>query len=180
MAPTWHTDRMVIVGDAAHKVGKPTIVRVVPLGTDIFPQSTPNAAMGANQAIESSAVLVNKLQTVWSDSADVVPSTTVAAALKGYAELRKPRTAMVVQKASVSCRAQLGHGGLARAVRHELPSLTDGDWLFRGFMGFSGAPVLAALPLSPRGEFYQRAVDQFQQRSESKGVSRSELFGIED
>lgn len=141
--------------------------------------------MGANQAIESATVLLNELRGVWDKSEEeILPSKVFQAAFERYAERRKPRTGMIVQKAGITCRAQLGHDGSAAAVRQELPSLTDGDWLFRGFMGFSDSPVLAGVPLSCRGEFFNQAVELFQERFRARQsgelkVSNSGLFGIQ-
>lgn len=149
-------------------------------------QSTPNAAMGANQAIESSTVLLNELREIWSQSqSGQFSSTALRAAFERYAELRHPRTSMVVERAGMACRAQLGHDGPAAVIRRELTSLTDGDWLFRGFVGFADAPVLRGLPLSSKGKFYEQAVEQFQKRVKARltggrGISNSVLFGIED
>ncbi|KAL2863145.1 FAD-dependent oxidoreductase [Aspergillus lucknowensis] len=164
-APTFHTDRMVIAGDAAHK-------------------STPNAAMGANQAIESAAVLLNELRGVWSQPP---PSQhgALRAALERYSSLRKPRTHAVVQRAGMVCRAQMCHtNGPAAAIRDELPSLRDWDWLFRGFMGFAESPVLEGVPLSSKGLFYQQAVEQFQKRVRARqtggeDISIAALMGME-
>ncbi|KAJ5618272.1 hypothetical protein N7528_006915 [Penicillium herquei] len=166
VAPVWHPIRMVIVGDAAHK-------------------STPNAAMGGNQAIESSTVLINELREVLnSHEIGSLPSSALAAAFERYTHLRKPRASMIVQKAGAACRAQLYHDGAAAGIRKELPFLNDGDWLFRGFMGFSHAPTLDGLPLSSQGEFYQRATEQFQKRvlerqTGGRDVSNSALFDLE-
>lgn len=75
-------------------------------------------------------------------------------------------------------------GGPAAAVREELPTLSDGDWLFRGFMGLSESPVLHALPLSPRGKFYGEALEKFWkpvQTRQASGFKSSnlELFDLE-
>ncbi|THC96949.1 hypothetical protein EYZ11_003557 [Aspergillus tanneri] len=166
VAPNWHSEHMVVVGDAAHKM-------------------VPNAAMGANQAIESATVLLNELHSVLcGPSQGYMPHETLTAALKQYANSRKLRTAGIVQKAGITCRAQLAHDGPAAALRHELPSLTDGDWLFRGFMGLADAPVLAGIPLSQHGLLYQQAVDQFRKRvrareNEGLNISNMELFDTE-
>ncbi|KAF3386931.1 FAD-dependent monooxygenase bik2 [Penicillium rolfsii] len=161
LAPSWHTDRMVIVGDAAHKM-------------------VPNAAMGANQAIESSATLLNELGDLFSKKDGCSPQPDLlAAALKRYAETRKSRASEIVQRAGAVCRAQLSHSGPAAAVREELPSLTDGDWLFRGFMGLSGSPVIDALPVSPRGKFFGQAVEKFWKRVQARKASGSKSSNLE-
>ncbi|KAJ5948876.1 hypothetical protein N7454_002183 [Penicillium verhagenii] len=169
LAPSWHTDRMVIVGDAAHKMA-------------------PTAAMGANQAIESSATLLNELYPLlkkYEGRSGTMPQDILSTALENYVERRRPRAGGIAQKAGIICRAQLLHDGPAAAVRKELPSLTDGDWLFRGFMGLADSPVLDALPLSSRGEFFTQAVDQFWKRVRARQASdlktsNSDLFGIDN
>ncbi|GES66775.1 bikaverin cluster-monooxygenase [Aspergillus terreus] len=185
IAPIWHTGRVVIVGDAAHKVSEEKLIDQV-TATAKPVQSTPNAAMGANQAIESSTVLLNELRGVWSRSPQhgLFPPTALRAALERYSELRMLRASTVVQRAGMICRAQLGHDGPAAFTREELPSLMDWDWLFRGFTSFADSPALAGLPLSSKGEFYQDAVERFQKRVRARqtgaeSISIAALFGME-
>ncbi|RGP80702.1 bikaverin cluster-monooxygenase [Fusarium longipes] len=165
MAKTWHSARAVLVGDAAHKM-------------------VPNAAMGANQAMESAVVLVNELRGVLALSSDnSFHSETLHNTLAQYAEQRKSRTIQVQQKAAMVCRAQLCHDGPAEAIVKELPTLTDGDWLFRGFMGLADAPVLDHIPLTSRGLMYQKAVESLRKRAiaRQKGglkISNLDLFGL--
>lgn len=143
--------------------------------------------MGANQAIESSAVLLNELRGIWSSGSSLhglFPAPALRAALLRYSDLRQPRTRTVVQRAGMASRAQLGHDGPAASIRDELPSLMDWDWLFRGFMGFSESPVLDGLPLSSKGKFYQQSVEQFQKRvrarqNAAESISTAALFGME-
>ncbi|CAJ0552559.1 Ff.00g006370.m01.CDS01 [Fusarium sp. VM40] len=165
MAKTWHSARAVLVGDAAHKM-------------------VPNAAMGANQAMESAVVLVNELRGVLASSSDnSFHHDILRAALARYTEQRKGRTTQVQQKAAMVCRAQLCHNGPAEAILKELPTLTDGDWLFRGFMGLADAPVLDDMPLSSRGLMYQKAVESLRnkaiarQKGELKATNLA-LFGL--
>lgn len=145
----------------------------------------PNAAMGANQAIESSATLLNELGDIFSKKYSGSPQLELlSAALKRYAYIRKSRASEIVQRAGTVCRAQLLHSGPAAAVQEEVPSLTDGDWLFRGFMGLSEFPVLDALPLSPRGKFFGKALEKFWKRVRARQASSSqtsilELFDLE-
>jgi FAD dependent monooxygenase len=146
----------------------------------------PNAAMGANQAMESAVVLVNELRGVLASSSDnSFHYDILRAALARYTEQRKGRTTQVQQKAGMICRAQLCHGGPAEAILKELPTLTDGDWLFRGFMGLADAPVLDDMPLSSRGLIYQQAVESLRkkamarQKGELKATNLA-LFGLTD
>ncbi|KAF2650610.1 FAD/NAD(P)-binding domain-containing protein [Lophiostoma macrostomum CBS 122681] len=165
VAKVWHTDRTVLVGDAAHKM-------------------VPNAAMGANQAMESSACLVNELQKVIkSSSGGHLDPASLRSALEDYANLRTPRTSMIQERAGISCRAQLRHGGPAAAVLRELPTLTDADWLFRGFASLLDAPVLDGFPLTARGKFLEEAMATFKRRSRTRAegslkCSNEQLVGL--
>ncbi|WEW61962.1 hypothetical protein PRK78_007462 [Emydomyces testavorans] len=95
--------------------------------------------VGANQAIESSAPLVNELEKVVRISPEgPLPRNALTAALSRYSEQRQKRTREIMQRAGMVCRVQVCHGGPAAAILEELPTLTDGDWLFRGFMGIFG------------------------------------------
>ncbi|KAM5343385.1 hypothetical protein ACJ41O_011922 [Fusarium nematophilum] len=167
MTKTWHSDRTVIVGDAAHKM-------------------VPNAAMGANQAMESSVILANELRDVLAASADnQFHPEALKSALARYAERRTGRTTEVMQKAGMICRAQLCHSGPPEAVLKELPSLSDGDWLFRGFMGLADAPVLHGIPLTDRGRMYQQAVEALRTKAKARQreglkLTNSALFGLEE
>lgn len=147
----------------------------------------PNAAMGANQAIESSALLANELHKVLRESPrgwSSLSRDSLKAALYRYSQCRQPRTRDVIQKAGMACRAQLCHGGPAAAILRELPSLTDGDWLLRGIMGLADAPVVHGIELSARGYFYDEAVEKVREKVQARqrgtlSVSNSGLFGLE-
>jgi salicylate hydroxylase len=65
----WHTDRVVLVGDAAHAM-------------------VPHQGQGANQTIEDAIVLADCL-------ADARATGDLGAALRRYSELRRKRTARV-------------------------------------------------------------------------------------
>ncbi|OAA50981.1 FAD-dependent monooxygenase [Beauveria brongniartii RCEF 3172] len=166
ISPVWHTRRMVLVGDAAHKM-------------------VPNAAMGANQAIESAATLLNQLRGLFSRVNYTSPEQShLSAALERYTEIRKPRATEIAQRAGMVCRAQLLHSGPAAAIRDELPTLNDGDWLFRGFMGMSDSPVIDTLPLSWRGKMFGEAMEKFWERVRARQGSNSKtsnmaLFDLE-
>ncbi len=103
----------------------------------------PNAAMGANQAIEGAATLANELGPVLlgSHPSSQHRAEELRLSLSRYTSKRQPRSEQIFQRAGIVCRAQLCHGSPAAAVLKELPTLTDGDWLFRGFMSFAGAPA---------------------------------------
>lgn len=109
MAKTWHAGRAVIVGDAAHKVPDARLCMALSSNlTDLAWQMVPNAAMGANQALESAVVLVNELQGVLAASSDkTLHRDGLRSALERFEEQRRGRTGEVIQKAGIICRAQL-------------------------------------------------------------------------
>ena len=121
--------------------------------------------MGANQAMESAAVLVNELRRAFDALAsDRLSSTDLRQAFASFTNQRRPRTTQVESKAGMLCRAQLLHDGPAAAIVEELPSLSDGDWLFRGFMGLAQSPVLDGIPLSSCSLRFQAAMQKFMQK----------------
>ena len=89
--PTWHGDRVVLVGDAGHPVG---------------------AGQGASMAVEDAVVLARALEAV--DGPADVP-----AALAGYARQRRDRIAKMVRSASANRDAKTA-GPLARRARNVL------------------------------------------------------------
>ncbi|KAE8138527.1 hypothetical protein BDV38DRAFT_281836 [Aspergillus pseudotamarii] len=119
IALRWAAGRMVLMGDAAHKM-------------------VPHAAMGANQAMESAACFASRLLELRAQlggcniSADLPPLVSpvlVEACLEGYVQKRKPRIEHVVKGASLSCRIQLKIGDAAQKHIPRLPSLGDERWL---------------------------------------------------
>lgn len=144
----------------------------------------PNLAMGAIQAMESCAVLVNELSTALRGSSNMSSTEVLKAALSRYTEKRMGRSSSFQKRAGVVCRALMRHdchNKDAAAVFQNLPVLSDFDWLFKEFMGFSGSPAFADIPQSARGAFYDQALTNFQQRvrEREKGLlncTNRELF----
>ncbi|KAK8105016.1 FAD-dependent monooxygenase [Apiospora kogelbergensis] len=162
IAERWSSGRAVIVGDAAHKM-------------------VPNAAQGGNQAMESVALLLNELGSVSGDGAlKIPPADALRAALCRYSEQRRARTTKIQSLAGTICRTQMfPHGEQTAAAYQQLPTLSDADWLFRGMMGFLGAPCLNGIPLTERGKLFDETLASFQQRlSTEKYSSKEELVGI--
>lgn len=148
----------------------------------------PNIAMGAIQAMESCAVLVNELSTALKNSGSIKSSDVLKAALSRYTEKRIGRSTSFQKRAGVVCRALMRHdchNKDAAAVLQNLPVLSDFDWLFKEFMGFSGSPAFADIPQSARAAFFDQALTNFQQRvtEREKGFlncTNSELFGSQE
>jgi FAD dependent monooxygenase len=134
--------------------------------------------------MESSACLVNELQKAMQSSpnGNLAP-TALRSALENYAKSRTPRTSMIQERAGISCRAQLRHGGPAAAVLRELPTLTDADWLFRLFAGLADACAFDGVPMTERGRVFEEAMATFQQRSRARAegslkCSNEQLVGM--
>lgn len=67
----------------------------------------PNGAMGANQAIESSVVLMNELQEALRDEGNCrCTSSSLAEASAQYTEIRRTRAQMALRKAAMASTAQ--------------------------------------------------------------------------
>jgi hypothetical protein len=71
------------------------------------------------------------------------------------------------------------HDGLADAVLKELPTLTDGEWSFRGFAGLSEAPVVNNLPRSSRAHQYEHTMAEFCEKMKDARISSPKLSNVE-
>jgi salicylate hydroxylase len=114
----WSTDRLTLVGDAAHPM-------------------LPFLAQGANQAVEDAAVLTECLSLADGD---------VAGALRRYQEIRLPRTTEVHQRSRGNSRALHLRDGDAQRVRDtELgrqADLSTQDWLY----GYDATTAVTSRP----------------------------------
>ncbi|RAL03642.1 FAD-dependent oxidoreductase, partial [Aspergillus ibericus CBS 121593] len=140
VARTWHTHRTVIVGDAAHKM-------------------TPAGGMGANQAIESSAALVNEITKAMNSLTNGHPSReTIRSALARYTEQRLRESAPAVERSRMICEALFCNEGPAIPKLRQMLSMSDEELLPHALEEFTRAPVLDGLELSPRGVQYEETV----------------------
>lgn len=116
VAEKWTTGRLVIMGDAAHKM-------------------VPHAAMGANQAMESAACFASHLlqQCALPGVGNTLPlrisQPAVQSCLEKYEQVRRARITDVVAGASFTCRAQLKTDEAGLEFISKLPDLTDEIWL---------------------------------------------------
>ncbi|KAJ8115387.1 hypothetical protein ONZ43_g4676 [Nemania bipapillata] len=151
IAREWHTDRAVIVGDAACK-------------------TTPAGGQGANQAIESCAVLVNKLMEARKAARDgkKLPREAIKSALSSYAQTRAQAADMTLERSQMVCRALFCEPGKASAMVREMVKLSDEDWLLRAFMGLATAPILEDVELTARGHLYNYAVKAAQEETKRR------------
>jgi 2-polyprenyl-6-methoxyphenol hydroxylase-like FAD-dependent oxidoreductase len=139
----------------------------------------PHTAAGASQAMESCALLLNELGDILKNSqGSKISGTDLKAAFARYSKQRAPRSTQVQELAGIVAAGQLLHRGVGGAVIKELPTLTDGDWMFRAFGGLPAAPVVNGIPLSTSGNLYNEALANFMQRFHSRQYSNMEVFGL--
>lgn len=141
VAQTWNTDRAVIVGDAACK-------------------TTPAGGQGANQAIESCAVLMNEYVKTRKENGNskTLPRGAIRSVLESYKEKRTKAAAVALQRSQLIAQALFCFPGQPTIMAKVMTSLSDEEWLGRAFMGLSDAPVLEHIDLTPRGELYAATV----------------------
>nr|CCH26290.1 putative FAD-dependent monooxygenase [Botrytis cinerea] len=145
VAKGWHTDRAVIVGDAACK-------------------TTPAGGQGANQAIESCAVFVNKLMKAKNacHPSEKLSSEAVKSILVSYAQERAQPATTALERSQMVGKALLCTPGPATTLVKDMLKLSNEDWLFRAFMTLSAAPYLEDVELTARGHIYNKAVKEAQ------------------
>jgi FAD dependent monooxygenase len=141
IATTWHTDRSVIVGDAACK-------------------TTPAGGHSANQTMESCAVLINKLMEVYR-SQDGISHDSFKVALANYAQEREQSATMTMERSQMICNSLFCLQD--PAVLKDSMNLSEHEFLLRAFMGLSTAPLLNDVELTTRGQFYSTAVEAVKQ-----------------
>ncbi|KAM0321205.1 hypothetical protein ACHAPQ_009591 [Fusarium lateritium] len=146
IATSWHTDRAVIVGDAACK-------------------TTPAGGQGANQAMESCAVLINKLMQVYK-SREGISKDSFKVALASYAQEREHSAAMTMERSQMICNSLFCLQD--SAVLKNIMNLSEDEFLLRAFMGLSTAPALNNVELTARGQFYSTAVEAVKQEMKTR------------
>ncbi|GJJ70239.1 hypothetical protein EMPS_02588 [Entomortierella parvispora] len=129
---TWHHNRTVLIGDAAHKL-------------------LPSSGQGANNAFEDAIVLANCLYDIGTPS---LPD--VKAALKSYKDQRLPHVLEQYEASKASAKFLYGHTFFERCIRHvvfnwvpksKLSEMMQKDAAYR--------PQATFLPLAPkRGKCY--------------------------
>ena len=141
MASHWNTSRTAILGDAACKM-------------------TPAGGQGANQAIESCAVLVNELRKAQEKSnGDHLSRDELRNVLERYSQQRLETAKVQLQRSQMVLQALFCFPGPPSGFRKALASMSDEDWLQRAFSGLAGAPVLDGFDLSERGHLYNKTCE---------------------
>lgn len=141
-APNWHTHRTVLVGDAACKI-------------------SPANGMGACQALEMSAALMNQLTRLrrhakhgkW--SRDELHSP-----LARYSEIRRPAAAVMLEKARLMTQVLLCVQGKPVGVLEQMKRLEEGLFLRQALGNWVGAPVILGLRVTGRGVVLGDAIER--------------------
>ncbi|KAI0870017.1 FAD-dependent monooxygenase [Hypoxylon argillaceum] len=162
IAREWHTDRAVIVGDAACK-------------------TTPAGGQGANQAIESCAVLVNKLMEARKAAIDgkKLPREAIKSVLSSYAQTRAQPADTVLERSQMVCRALFREPGPASNMVREMTNLSDEDWLLRAFISLATAPILEDVELTARGHLYSQAVKAAQEETKRRMIAACKVAAVQ-
>lgn len=117
--------------------------------------------MGANQAIEGSAVLANEFRRALAKSPDgKLARDTLYSVLARYTEQHFHRGADSVEKSSLITRALFLWDGPPAGVRRRLQTMSEKECLTGAFLGFSKAPILEDIELTPRGMLYAKTTNQ--------------------
>ncbi|KAI1825904.1 FAD binding domain-containing protein [Xylaria intraflava] len=127
----WHFGRVALVGDSVHKV-------------------TPNFALGANCALESSAALLNQVHRLLSETEpDSKPSkAAISEALERYQQVREPRQRDAASASALLTRLQAWDGPLNYLIMRYVWPLT-GQGVYADLLAelCAGAPRFEFLPM---------------------------------
>lgn len=163
MAADWHTHRVVLVGDAAHKIN-------------------PASGMGANLGWESSAVLINELMNARRQcGGDKVTRDALHAAWVRYSENRRRFAGAWVTKTHLITQSLLCFPGKPLAMAEKMRELTDQDLLGASILMWIDAPALEDIELTERGKFFAAAMDVARakkQQMEEQAKRKKEREGI--
>lgn len=137
IAPSWHTNRTTLIGDAACKV-------------------SPITGMGANQAIEGTAALMNQLVKAQKKSRkpDRFSFDALPLALKHYSDIRVPRSKSVLGIANLFTLSMLCVPGKPTAMAEKMWLMTEDQLFFQQLKSWINAPVLEELPMTARGQLF--------------------------
>ncbi|KAL8932366.1 MAG: hypothetical protein Q9216_006868, partial [Gyalolechia sp. 2 TL-2023] len=130
----WHFGRMVLAGDAAHKV-------------------TPNFALGGNTGIESVTVLTNELHRLIQMTPNGRPNKqAITATFQRYQTQRLPRVRMAHFASWFITRLQAFDGIIMRCMAQWIVPLFVGDKMIAHALGYlvKDAPKLDFIPLESR------------------------------
>lgn len=122
--------------------------------------------MGANQAIEGSAVLVNEFRRALKKSVDgKLSRDTLHSVLARYSKQHFRRGAESVERSALITRALFLWDGAPAGVRRRLQTMSEEECLAGAFLGFSQAAVLEGIELTPRGMLYDKTTNLIRERA---------------
>ncbi|KAL4865121.1 hypothetical protein BDV12DRAFT_200404 [Aspergillus spectabilis] len=126
-------------------------------------------AMGANQTIESSAVLINDWviqQHPHYDSA--LPVDVIERALESYARQRQQRVGEIIYHAGMDYRWPLPCRLSETAKLQQVQGYKEADWIARGYMTVMHAPVIQPLFLTARGQLCEERLGRFKLKQQDR------------
>ncbi|KID86997.1 FAD-dependent monooxygenase [Metarhizium guizhouense ARSEF 977] len=143
VAPIWHTHRSVLVGDAACKI-------------------SPASGMGACQAIEMCAVLMDELvrarRGAFSRREGRISRQLMRSALERYHEIRRPVAVSMVAKAHLITQICLSTSGMPTAFGKQMRQPSEESFFSRAVENWKDSPIVEDLELTPRGRLCSEAI----------------------
>lgn len=122
--------------------------------------------MGANQAIEGATVLVNEFRRALNKAPwERLSRDTLYSVLVRYTKQHFHRGAESVGKSALITRALFLWDGAPAGVRRRLETMSEEECLTNAFLGFSHAPVLEDIGLTPRGMLYERTTNLVREKA---------------
>ncbi|OAQ63311.2 FAD-dependent monooxygenase [Pochonia chlamydosporia 170] len=153
-APNWHTHRTVLVGDAACKI-------------------SPANGMGACQALEMSAALMNQLTRLRRHANHGIWSRDeLHASLERYSEIRRPAAVATLEKARLITEVLLCVEGKPVGVLEQMKRLEEGLFLRQALGNWVGAPVILGLRVTGRGVVLGDAIER-ERKLRERDVNRT-------
>ncbi|EXV00673.1 FAD binding domain protein [Metarhizium robertsii] len=143
VAPIWHTHRSVLVGDAACKI-------------------SPASGMGACQAIEMCAVLMNELvrarRGALSRREGRISRQLMRSALEKYHEIRRPFAVSMMAKAHLITQICLCTPGMPTAFGEQIRQLSEESFFSLAVENWKDSPTVEDLELTPRARLCSEAI----------------------
>ncbi|KAL8878770.1 MAG: hypothetical protein Q9192_008371, partial [Flavoplaca navasiana] len=139
----WHFGRLVLAGDAAHKVDQPS----GPATTELIyaTQVSPNFALGGNTGMESVVVLANELYRLKEVTSSATPTKeAISTTFQRYQELRMLRVQRIRFLSGLITRLQAFDGILMRCMAQWIIPMLIGDKRIADRLGclLKGSPKL--------------------------------------
>ncbi|KAF4995261.1 hypothetical protein FGRMN_5226 [Fusarium graminum] len=136
------------------------LCRTVVVGHAACKTTPAGGGQGANQAIESCAMLVNKLMEAY-HSTHRPTHDSIRLALTSYAKEREQSAAMAMESSQMICNSLFCLQD--PTVLNDIIDIGEEDFLLRALMGFSMAPTSNDVEVTAREQFYSVAVHAVKQ-----------------